>query len=60
MRRTLVEGRTRCPSCKSTRIYKRSRRKDHKIKESHIHRNYDLKAYVCRKCKHEFDTPIYA
>lgn len=59
MGRLFTKERKRCPSCKSTNFYKRSRRKDHKTKESHVHRNYDLKAYICLKCKHEFDAPVY-
>ncbi len=57
MGRSLIKGRKRCPSCKSTEIYKRSRRKDSQIKES-INKNFDLKAYICLNCKYEFDVPI--
>lgn len=58
MRRSFIKGRKRCPICKSTEIYKRTRRKDCQIKEPHINRNFDLKAYICQNCKYEFDVPI--
>ena len=50
--RKLMKGRKRCPFCKLTEIYKRSRKEYHKMK------NYDLKAYVCRNCKREFEVPF--
>lgn len=60
MVRQLLRGRKRCPFCKLTDIYKRSRRKDRIIREHHTHKNHDLKAYICLNCKYEFDVPFEA
>ncbi len=62
MRSWIIKGLKRCPSCKSTNIYKRSRtikierKKGRKANKNFIEER--VKHYRCQKCKHEFDAPI--
>ena len=52
----MIKGLKRCPTCNSSRIYKRTRIVQ--IKREIRKRNGKQKMYICKDCKYEFDQPI--
>ena len=61
MGRHIIKELKRCPACKSSNIYKRSRtiqfiRDIRKGNKNFVENR--VKTYRCNKCKSEFDSPI--
>lgn len=61
MSHPMAKGLKRCPSCKSSAIYKRTRAvctiRDTRKRNGNKIERY-VKMYICQKCKYEFDKPI--
>ena len=52
--------RKRCPKCRATKIYKRTRINDYSNKcKCYMDKSKTItKSYICRKCNYEFDIPF--